>query len=141
MLYDSLTKLRERIFSRDNLTCQRCGATNKLVLHHVLPRRQGGLDTTDNLITLCGSCHTNLHIEMRMAEPQTLIVKQDIEDMFPGSGNYKFEIVVFPKEEFLVFGIIKDDKEECEASITFTKDQCASLIKSIKKAFIKWEKK
>ncbi len=37
--------------------CRRCGTSADLDIHHVIPRRIGGLDHTDNLIPLCKSCH------------------------------------------------------------------------------------
>lgn len=47
---------------RDNYTCQYCGAKNtRLEVHHVVFKSQGGSDDLDNLVTLCESCHHNLH--------------------------------------------------------------------------------
>ena len=56
--------LRLRITLMDE--CEICGAVQGLDRHHVIPRRMGGtkdeaVHDEDNLITLCRSCHRNLH--------------------------------------------------------------------------------
>jgi hypothetical protein len=51
---------RNKILSRDKYQCQRCGKkcnAEKLEVHHIIPRSQGGKDIADNLITLCKYCH------------------------------------------------------------------------------------
>jgi len=54
-----LTEIRKVIFERDHNTCQRCGTSNHLLIHH--------FDDDDrnnelmNLILLCTPCHLNLH--------------------------------------------------------------------------------
>lgn len=54
---------REYIFYRDGHTCQWCKGKKKdkiLNAHHIESRKTGG-DSPDNLLTLCESCHTELH--------------------------------------------------------------------------------
>jgi hypothetical protein len=54
---------REYVLHRDEHTCQHCkGKTGDPVLnvHHIESRKTGG-DSPDNLITLCKTCHDNLH--------------------------------------------------------------------------------
>jgi len=50
-------ELRRQILQRDGYTCQHCGSTNQLEVHHIQARHKGGTDTPDNLITLCADCH------------------------------------------------------------------------------------
>jgi hypothetical protein len=40
--------------------CFICGEDNPHVLeeHHIIPRRHGGADDPENLVTLCANCHT-----------------------------------------------------------------------------------
>ncbi len=38
--------------------CSRCGSPEDIEIHHVIPRRVGGADDPDNLIPLCGHCHS-----------------------------------------------------------------------------------
>ena len=52
------------ILNRDNYTCQCCKGRHKdskLEVHHIVFRSQGGSDEESNLITLCHTCHKNLH--------------------------------------------------------------------------------
>jgi group II intron reverse transcriptase/maturase len=49
---------RREVIARDNGRCVRCGANNILLdAHHIIPRKDGGTDELDNLITLCQKCH------------------------------------------------------------------------------------
>lgn len=40
--------------------CFICGEDNSVVLeeHHIVPRRYGGTDDEENLVTLCANCHS-----------------------------------------------------------------------------------
>jgi 5-methylcytosine-specific restriction endonuclease McrA len=60
--YDTWPKIRGRVYERDNYTCQVCGKTDgRLAAHHIIPRRDGGQDSMDNLITVCdGVCHKKI---------------------------------------------------------------------------------
>ena len=52
------------VLNRDNYTCQYCKGKHKdskLEVHHILFRSQGGSDEKSNLITLCHTCHKDLH--------------------------------------------------------------------------------
>lgn len=52
------------VLNRDNYTCQCCKGKHKdskLEVHHIIYRSQGGSDEQDNLITLCHTCHKDLH--------------------------------------------------------------------------------
>lgn len=48
---------RFRIKQRDGNKCTECGSTVNLEIHHIVPRRLGGGNTDDNLVTLCKTCH------------------------------------------------------------------------------------
>lgn len=52
------------VLDRDSYKCQHCkGKTKdkKLEVHHIIFRRDGGSDEAENLITLCKTCHDELH--------------------------------------------------------------------------------
>ena len=52
------------VLNRDNYTCHYCKGKHKdskLEVHHIIFRSNGGSDDESNLITLCHTCHTNLH--------------------------------------------------------------------------------
>lgn len=55
---------RVKILDRDNYTCQCCKGRrkdSKLEVHHIVRRSENGSDEEDNLITLCHSCHYDIH--------------------------------------------------------------------------------
>jgi len=58
--------VRHMCFSRDNYTCQKCGATGDgatLHAHHILSYAKNKIVANDiqNVITLCKSCHNEVH--------------------------------------------------------------------------------
>jgi 5-methylcytosine-specific restriction endonuclease McrA len=52
---------RAKILWRDRYTCQKCKSKDILQVHHIIQRSKGGTDTLQNLLTLCESCHKDLH--------------------------------------------------------------------------------
>jgi len=53
------------ILARDKHTCQKCSNrknTLKLHVHHIIFKASGGTDAPTNLITLCKSCHSKVHL-------------------------------------------------------------------------------
>lgn len=56
--YDTL---RNQVLRRDGWKCQFCSTMSNLELHHKEFRSHAGNDSEENLITLCRSCHANLH--------------------------------------------------------------------------------
>lgn len=72
-------EVKEFVLSRDHYKCQhkQCNSENKkLHVHHIIFRSQGGTNQPKNLITLCETCHNNLH-------------KGLIEDKFKKVAIYK----------------------------------------------------
>lgn len=52
------------VLNRDDYTCQYCKGRHKdskLEVHHIVFRSLNGSDEQDNLITLCHTCHKDLH--------------------------------------------------------------------------------
>lgn len=52
------------VLNRDNYTCRCCKGKHKdskLEVHHIIFKSQGGSDEESNLITLCHTCHKDLH--------------------------------------------------------------------------------
>lgn len=47
---------RHRVLLRD-AGCRACGASDVMTIHHIIPKRLGGTNHPDNLITLCDICH------------------------------------------------------------------------------------
>jgi len=54
-------ELRMKILERDGWRCQQCGRRSQLEVHHTYRRSRGGSDSQDNLITLCRTCHGDIH--------------------------------------------------------------------------------
>jgi len=54
-------ELHRRILKRDCWRCQICGSMQRLEVHHTKFRSHGGSDSEVNLITLCASCHRQVH--------------------------------------------------------------------------------
>lgn len=49
---------KKEIFMRDRFTCQYCGKkAPDLTLDHVIPRRQNGAHTWENVVTACSRCN------------------------------------------------------------------------------------
>ncbi|WP_298500826.1 RNA-guided endonuclease IscB [uncultured Methanobrevibacter sp.] len=54
--------VKAAVLSRDNYTCQICGAQHvKLQVHHIRFKSHGGSDSMENLTTLCKECHEKIH--------------------------------------------------------------------------------
>jgi hypothetical protein len=59
--------LRRQAYKRDDYQCRNCGSkggnrgNTELHAHHVVPRSRGGNDTLSNLVTLCSTCHRQIH--------------------------------------------------------------------------------
>lgn len=49
--------LKEYVRKRDGYKCVICDYDQNLEVHHKIPRRLGGINHEDNLVTLCTSCH------------------------------------------------------------------------------------
>jgi RRXRR protein/HNH endonuclease len=66
---------------RDKFTCQLCGDKNvKLQVHHIQERSKGGSDRPYNLITLCKSCHKQIHINQSLCPKVSKLI------LLKGSG-------------------------------------------------------
>jgi 5-methylcytosine-specific restriction endonuclease McrA len=61
---------RQAVLARDGHRCQipGCGRTQLLEVHHIRPRREGGSNQPENLVTTCSACHQLLH-ERGLASP------------------------------------------------------------------------
>lgn len=64
------------VLARDGHQCRvgRDGCSRKLHVHHIVWRSQGGSDAPDNLLTLCGKHHRQLHdgkFALKVSRPRT----------------------------------------------------------------------
>ena len=67
---------KKEVFLRDRFTCQYCGKkAQDLTLDHVIPRRQNGAHTWENVVTACNRCNlrkagrTPVEAKMRLNQP------------------------------------------------------------------------
>lgn len=60
------------VLARARDRCEHCGRRpdqgHPLDVHHIVPFREGGQTTIDNLMALCHGCHMAEHARMRRAE-------------------------------------------------------------------------
>jgi len=54
-------QIRNEVLRRDGWRCQSCGTRSNLEVHHKQFRSRSGHDREENLITLCTTCHADLH--------------------------------------------------------------------------------
>lgn len=69
--------VRDSVLKRDGYCCAECGRTDRLEVHHIHHRADGGTDDPDNLITLCMVCHAEQH----KGEPIHRLMMANIERM------------------------------------------------------------
>jgi 5-methylcytosine-specific restriction endonuclease McrA len=50
-------EVRAEIFARDGRACALCGSDDNLQIDHIIPVKDGGLATSDNLRVLCRTCN------------------------------------------------------------------------------------
>ena len=65
------SKLHQQVLERDNWRCQACGSMQNLEVHHIQFRSHSGLDSEENLITLCDGCHRACHIRSPVTGPDS----------------------------------------------------------------------
>lgn len=80
---DAMVELRPLVFERDNYHCARCGndyLVAALEAHHRLPRGNGGPDTMENLVSLCGpnplGCHGHIHAHPDEGYASGLLIRE-----------------------------------------------------------------
>lgn len=110
--------VKQFVLHRDNHECQakrKVAHSKKLHVHHIVFRSNGGTNTPDNLITLCESCHDDLHkgkFELKVRKSKTKhateigIVKSQLkkvwsfEETFGYETKYKREQLNLTKTHF-----------------------------------------
>lgn len=111
------------ILSRDNYTCQYCkgkSKNSKLEIHHIIFRSKGGSDEKENLITLCKTCHDDLHkglinlkkvgkvkgqlkhaTQMNSIRIQLLSLLPNVEETFGFITKENRQALSLPKEHYI----------------------------------------
>lgn len=52
---------RKQRLEIDNHKCQMCGTSEELQIHHITYDRLGNEDIHKDIVTLCKSCHRDIH--------------------------------------------------------------------------------
>jgi len=73
---------KQKVYDRDNHTCQLCGRDVVVCeCHHAIFRSQGGDDSMENLITLCFSCHHAIHNGCKDATKLRRLAERKLEEI------------------------------------------------------------
>jgi DNA polymerase III epsilon subunit family exonuclease len=68
---DEMKTIKDRIKSEDNFKCMICSKEGKdveLHVHHIIPLVNYGNNHTNNLVTLCYSCHNRQHPDITVSQ-------------------------------------------------------------------------
>lgn len=131
--------------SRDNYTCQCCGAKlpgSELEVHHIKFRSKGGSDRPNNLITVCKRCHTTeAHLPGGilydwMQKSKTVKEYKEI----PFMNSLRLRIINRYSEADITYGIITYDNREalCLDKTHYNDAIAISGIKFIKENSDNW---
>jgi hypothetical protein len=118
--------LKQFVLSRDGHCCQKCSGKkkdDKLHVHHIIFRSNDGTNSPDNLITLCKTCHDNLHLHQNAAQESLKLQKKrkpnttdavqvstigsylkknlSFEETFGYETKFKRESLNLPKEHYI----------------------------------------
>lgn len=76
-------KQRFEVFSRDNFTCQYCGARApnvQLVVDHIVPVARGGTNDELNLVSACFSCNAGKSASLpELCTPKTFLLRRLVD--------------------------------------------------------------
>jgi hypothetical protein len=140
------------VLSRDSHQCQskKKGCSNKLKVHHIKYRSQGGSDAPNNLITLCQKHHKALHagkLKLTIKHHKSLrsattmnIIRQRLLSIYPDAvetfgyvtkaNRYKHNIVkTHANDAFVIAGGFNQKRTE-ERAIKFKRKNNRSLQKN-----------
>jgi 5-methylcytosine-specific restriction endonuclease McrA len=92
---------KREILRRDDYTCQYCGRKMRtLTLDHVIPRRQGGTHTWENLVAACSPCNRRKGGKMP-AEADMALQRWPFEPS--PSAAYRFGALLEQRQEWAQF--------------------------------------
>lgn len=99
----SVSELFTQRFLRDNHTCQDCGATERLEIHHILPISQGGKNELTNLKTVCFSCHRKNYREVHFPKDKSKIIppEQRVKTRSGMDKSRKTQLLISVSDEML----------------------------------------
>ena len=77
--------------TRDGQSCIKCGRTEKMTLHHIMPVKIGGGNSEENLARLCKTCHRAVHAKKAYGRElfDAFMREKDIDDPTEDGGADK----------------------------------------------------
>lgn len=93
-------EVKQRVWCRDAGRCVWCGRRGPYVLPeaHFIPRSKGGLGITENVLTLCRTCHDRYdHGDRREREMMKDRFREYLKKWHPGWNESK---LIYHKEDF-----------------------------------------
>lgn len=72
------TNWRNEAKIRDGFKCRICRFAEIVHAHHIHPKRLGGKDELENLITLCPNHHAMVHAKMITPEELTKVINKPV---------------------------------------------------------------
>lgn len=92
---------RHEVFRRDNYTCQYCGRRNvDFTLDHVIPRKDGGSHSWENVVTACINCNHRKGSRSVREASMELLTRPATP---PHSALYYFQSKINRNNEWLEF--------------------------------------
>lgn len=86
-------KDRKYIYERDHYRCVYCGSSDELQIDHKIPRKYGGSDNIENLVTACRSC--NLEKSAKLSDD----LKKQVIHMSKWRGGHFYDDVMSRVED------------------------------------------
>jgi 5-methylcytosine-specific restriction endonuclease McrA len=81
-------EIRKTVIDKRGEVCQRCGGNDRILVHHILPRNDGGGDEEENLKVVCKHCHIKEHIDACRKSHPKLIYNPTKEELVSMGVEY-----------------------------------------------------
>lgn len=90
--------------NNDDDNCYFCGYRGRLHKHHMVKRKDGGLDEENNLIKICPNCHTTIHgkgYKLRFDDGKIILINKELKKFIFPYREHINEIREIPKNSIL----------------------------------------
>lgn len=89
--------LKQRIANKNGHACAMCGAkadTAPLCFHYIVPISSGGIDSEENVILLCPSCHLYTHRQTQPREIEFVSFLAELLRVHPDFSDVRQEVIL-----------------------------------------------
>ena len=93
---DITPKVKDRVWERDGRRCVICQSPNAMPNSHIIRRSQGGLGIEENIVTMCGRCHS-MYDQYIDRENMEAYIENYLRSHYP---NWDREKLVYKKWSF-----------------------------------------